>query len=64
MEMILGLIEDVLDKFEHGSPEEKEDSKSTLMQDINQFIKNLQPLVASGNEEAQKLLTRLNDLNF
>ena len=59
MEMILGLIEDILDKFESGSPEEREDSKNTLKQDMEQFKQKLQPLINAGNQDAVNILDRL-----
>jgi hypothetical protein len=54
----------VLDKFENGTPEEKEDSKNTLMQDMEQFKQKLQPLVDTGNEDAVKIMNRLNAIKL
>ena len=56
--MILGVIEDALDNFEGGSPEEKEDAKNELELNYDEFIQNLQPL-AADNPKAQDLLDRL-----
>ena len=64
MEMILGLIEDILDKIENGTPEEREDSNNTLKQDMEQFKQKLQPLVDAGNQDAINILDRLKKINI
>ncbi len=64
MEMILGVIEDLLDKFENGSGDEKEDAKQSLLQDKSQFLTNLKPLADGGNSDAQKLISRLEGLSL
>ena len=56
--MILGVIEDALDNFEGGSPEQKEDAKNELEMNYDDFISNLTPL-AGDNAQAQELLDRL-----
>ena len=62
MEMILGVIEDVLDQFENGTADEKEDAKQSLLQDRSQFLSNLKPLADSGNADAAALIERLEKL--
>ncbi len=62
MEMILGVIEDLLDKYENGTSEEKEDSSSSLKMQKDQFMSNLKPLVDAGNEDAKKIFERLQNL--
>ncbi|MHA1674317.1 MAG: hypothetical protein ACTSYI_11910 [Promethearchaeota archaeon] len=64
MEMILGVIEDLLDKYENGSSEEKEDSSSSLKMQKDQFMSNLKPLVDAGNEDAKKIFERLENLSM
>jgi len=64
MEMILGAIEDSLDKLENGSPDEKEDAKMELKGNFDQFVKNLQDLVSKGNADAVKILDRLQKANL
>lgn len=49
MENILGVIEDLLDKFEKGTPEEKYDSNAELKINIIQFKDNLAILVGEAN---------------
>ena len=64
MENILGVIEDLLDKFEKGTPEEKFDSNAELNININQFKDNLTILDGEGNEKAKKILERLQNINL
>jgi hypothetical protein len=64
VEMILGVIEDLLDKFEQGSAEEKEDARNTLQLERDQFLANLKPLVDGGNEVAKILRDRLEKIQF
>ena len=64
MENILGVIEDLLDKYDRGSPEEKEDSLNSLKLDKEQFLKNLAPLVEASNAHAQKIQERLQNLTL
>ena len=64
MEMILGVIEDLLDKYENGTSEEKEDSSSSLKMQKDQFMSNLKPLVDAGNEDAKKIFDRLQNLSL
>lgn len=59
MEMILGVIEDLIDKYENGSPEEKEDALNSLKLEKDQFLKNLQPLIDAGNNDAKEIFDRL-----
>ena len=64
MEFILGVIEDLLDKFEKGTPEEKFDAKEELKININQFKDQLAGLVSEGNEKAKKILENLQNISF
>jgi len=64
MEMILGIIEDLIDRFKNGTSEEKEDAKASLIANKNQFINNLNELINKGNSEAKKLLDELNILEL
>ncbi len=64
MENILGVIEDLLDKFEKGTPEEKYDSNEELKININQFKDNLAILVSEGNEKVKNILNRLQKINL
>lgn len=64
MENILGLLEDMLDKSEKGSPEEKEDVLHTLQQNQDQFMTNLTELIENGNSDAQKIYERLKKMKF
>ncbi|MHA1563401.1 MAG: hypothetical protein ACTSPA_14925 [Promethearchaeota archaeon] len=64
MENILGVIEDLLDKFEKGTPEEKYDSNEGLKINIIQFKDNLAILVNEGNEKAKKILNRLQNITL
>ncbi|MHA1611844.1 MAG: hypothetical protein ACTSVZ_05380 [Promethearchaeota archaeon] len=64
MENILGVIEDLIDKYESGSLEEKDDSLNCLKSGKDQFLINLKPLVEAGNEEAKKIFDRLQNLSL
>jgi hypothetical protein len=64
MEMILGVIEDALDQYDNGSPDEKEDATQELKRNMDQFKSNLQPLVDGGNADAKSILDRLNGLSL
>ena len=64
MENILGVIEDLLDKFEKGTPEEQFDSNEELKININQFKDNLAILVSEGNEKAKNILDRLQKITL
>jgi hypothetical protein len=59
MEVIFGVIEDILDRLEKGSADDKEDAKNELKMNFGQFQKNLADLKGKGNAEAAKLLERL-----
>ena len=54
--MILGVIEDSLDAFENGSPEEKEDAKAELLNNYDEYIKNLSSM---DSTDAKGILERL-----
>ena len=64
MEKILGVIEDIIEKFEQGSKEEREDALAELRLNIDNFKQNLQPLVVNGNDEANTLLERLKTIKL
>ena len=64
MEYILGVIEDLLDKFEKGTPEEQFDSNEELKININQFKDNLAILVSEGNEKVKNILDRLQKITL
>jgi len=64
MENILGVIEDLLDKFEKGTPEEKYDSNEELKINNNQFKDNLAILVSEGNNIAKNILDRLQKITL
>ncbi len=64
MEYILGVIEDLFDKFEKGTPEEQFDSNEELKININQFKDNLAILVSEGNEKAKNILDRLQKITL
>ncbi|MHA1341207.1 MAG: hypothetical protein ACTSRZ_14625 [Promethearchaeota archaeon] len=64
MEQVLGVIEDLIEKFKNGSDEEKEDSKASLKANKDQFISNLQDLANSGNADAKKILDELKSLEL
>ena len=64
MEFILGVIEDLLDNFEKGTPEEQHDAKEELKININQFKDNLAILISEGNEKAKNILERLQNINL
>ncbi|MHA1777517.1 MAG: hypothetical protein DRO88_13130 [Promethearchaeia archaeon] len=62
MEMILGVIEDLIDKYENGTPEEKEDALNSLKLEREQFLRNLQPLIDAGNGDAKKIFEKLQSI--
>ena len=64
MENILGVIEDLLDNFEKGTPEEQYDSNEELKININQFKDNLAILISEGNEKAINILDRLQKITL
>jgi hypothetical protein len=57
MEMIFGVIEDLIEKFEAGDP----DAASSLKSNMSQFISNLEGL---GTPDANSLLEKLKSLNL
>jgi hypothetical protein len=59
MEMILGVIEDLLERFETGSGPDKEDATEELKMNFNQFKSNLEQLANGGNADAKAILDRL-----
>ncbi len=59
MEVIFGVIEDILDRLEKGSADDKEDAKNELKMNFGQFQKNLADLKGKGNAAAASLLERL-----
>jgi len=64
MEKILGVIEDLLDKFANGTPEEQFDANAEFKININSFKDNLAILVSEGNERAKVILDKLEKLKF
>jgi len=64
MQHILGVIEDLIEKFKNGTPEEKFDSNAELKINISQFKDNLTILVGEGNEKAKKILERLQNITL
>ena len=64
MEKILGVIEDLLDKFGNGTPEEKFDANEELKINVNSFKDNLAILVGEGNERAKNILDKLEKINI
>jgi len=62
MEMILGVIEDLIEKVAKGSEDEKEDAKMELNLNKLQFQTQLGELAQTGNAKAQELLNRLKTL--
>ena len=64
MEFILGVIEDLLNKFEKGTPEEQFDAKEELKININQFKDQLAGLVNDGNEKAKNILEKLQNISL
>ena len=59
MEMILGVIEDILERFENGSSSDKEDATNELKLNIAKFKSNLTELAGKGNQDAKGLLEKL-----
>lgn len=64
MENILDVIDDIIEKFKHGTSEEKFDANEELKININQFNDNLAILVSEGNEKAKNILNRLENINL
>ncbi|QEE14329.1 hypothetical protein DSAG12_00142 [Promethearchaeum syntrophicum] len=64
MEKILGVIEDLLDKFGNGTPEEKFDANEELKINLKSFKDNLAILVGEGNERAKVILDKLEKTNI
>ena len=64
MEYILGVIEDLIDKFQNGTSEEQFDAKEELKININQFKDKLASIVSEGNEEAKNILEKLNNISL
>jgi len=64
MEKILGVIEDLLEKFAKGTPEEKFDANEEFKININSFKDNLAILVGEGNERAKIILDTLEKINI
>ena len=64
MEKILGVIEDLLDNFGNGTPEEKYDANEELKINKNSFKDNLAILVSEGNERARIILDKLEKINL
>lgn len=64
LEMILGVIEDLLEKLNSGVPEDVEDAKSSLKSNKDQFISNLQTLVDAGNADAKLIIEKLKKINI
>lgn len=62
--MILGVIEDLLEKLNSGVPEDVEDAKSSLKSNKDQFISNLQTLVDAGNADAKLIIEKLKKINI
>ena len=64
MEHILGVIEDLIDKFQNGTSEEQFDAKAELKININQFKDNLASIVSEGNEKAKNILEKLQNISL
>ena len=64
MEYILGVIEDLIDKFQNGTSEEQFDAKEELKININQFKDQLAGLVSEGNEKAKIILEKLQNISL
>ena len=64
MEKILGVIEDLLDKFRNGTPEEKFDANEEFKINFKSFKDNLAILVSEGNERAKNILDRIEKINL
>jgi hypothetical protein len=62
--MILGVIEDLLEKLNSGNSEDIEDAKASLKSNKDQFIANLQSLVNAGNEDAKLILQKLKNIQI
>jgi hypothetical protein len=59
MEMILGVIEDALERYEGGSGDDKADAMNELKLNFNQFKTQLNDLANGGNADAKGILDRL-----
>ena len=62
MEMIFGVIEDLIERFNGNDAADKEDARNNLKSNMGQFIQNLENL--GGNPDAQKLLGELKSLKL
>jgi hypothetical protein len=62
MEMILGVIEDLLDRYETGTGPDKEDAGAELKLNFGKFKASLEQLVNKGNADAKKILDRLSKI--
>ena len=62
MEMIFGVIEDLIDKFQGGDPDQKEDAKNSLKVHYDEYVANLEGM--PDNPTAQDLLAKLKGLNL
>ena len=58
-EMILGVVEDLLDRLDAGG-DDGADAKNSLTANKAQFTANLKELADGGNADAAKILERLN----
>ncbi len=64
MEHILGVIDDLIDKFKNGTSEEQFDTKEELKINIDQFKDKLSKLVNDGNQKAKEILDQLQNISF
>ncbi|MHA1719741.1 MAG: hypothetical protein ACTSWX_10375 [Promethearchaeota archaeon] len=64
MEHILGVIDDLIDKFKNGTSEEQFDAKEELRININQFKDKLSKMVNDGNQKAKEILDQLQNISF
>jgi hypothetical protein len=62
MEMIFGVIEDLIERFKGNDAADKEDARNNLKSNMGSFIQNLESL--AGNADAQKLLGELKALKL
>ena len=62
MEMIFGVIEDLIERFKGDDAADKEDARNNIKSNMPGFIQNLESL--GGSAEAQKLLAELKSLNL
>jgi len=61
MEMIFGVIEDLIEKLNNGNQDEAEDAKNSLKTNKSQFITNLESI---NTDEARKILEKLKSLDL